>query len=52
VEAAPLRLDQRISARGGLDGAPLAQDLGPGFARDLQEFERELPCVEVSGTSP
>src|SRR5262249_57273761 len=46
-------LDQRVAARGGLDGAPLGEDFRPVLARDLQEFKRELPvAVERFGHEP
>src|SRR6266508_3984883 len=46
-------LDQRVAAFGGLDGAMLGEDLRPRLARDLQEFERELPiAVERLGRQP
>ena len=43
-----LGLDQQVAPRRRLDRAALGQDLRPCLARDLQEFERELPVfVEV-----
>jgi hypothetical protein len=46
-------LDQRVAARGRLDGAPLGENFRPVLARDLQEFERELPvAVERFGHEP
>ena len=38
-----LRLDQRVAPRRRLDKSALAQDVRPGLARDLQEFQRQLP---------
>ncbi len=46
-------LDQRVAARGRLDGAPLGENFRPVLARDLQELERELPvAVERFGHEP
>ncbi len=42
-KARRLRLDQRVAARRRLDMIALAQDRRPSLARDLQEFQRELP---------
>ena len=41
-------LDQRVAPARSLDGAALGENLRPGLARDLQEFERELPVAVES----
>jgi hypothetical protein len=47
------RLDQRIAARGRLDGPSFGEDFRPGFTRNLQKFQRELPVtVERFGYEP
>ena len=38
-----LGLDQRVAPRGRLHEPALVQHRGPGLARDLQKFQRELP---------
>ncbi len=46
-------LDQGVAARGRFDVAALAQDLRPALARELQEFQRQLPeRIERLGNEP